>query len=74
MGRIGSMPGGGHIDLAGGAPVRAAGEVTIVRGQVHQINNASGHYRPSGPGAQAAAERAFDALGFRTADRYVELF
>jgi RHS repeat-associated protein len=74
MGRISHNPGGGHIDLAGGAPVRAAGEVSILRGQLRQINNASGHYRPSGPGAQAAAERAFGELGFSTAGRYVERF
>lgn len=57
-------PGGGHIDLAGGAPVRAAGEVRFVGGDVRMINNASGHYQPSGAAAQAAAEAAFQAKGF----------
>ncbi|MGQ0632687.1 MAG: hypothetical protein ACT4P1_16850, partial [Sporichthyaceae bacterium] len=53
----------GHIDLSGGANVRAAGEVRIVNGEVRSINNASGHYRPSGPEAQSAAEQAFGSAG-----------
>lgn len=52
----------GHIDLANGGDVLAAGEVHIVSGQIRSINNASGHYRPSGSSAQSAAENAFNAL------------
>lgn len=52
----------GHIDLANGGDVLAAGEVHIVNGQIRSINNASGHYRPSGAGAQGAAQDAFNAL------------
>src|SRR5690606_27568313 len=48
LGRISNQVGGGHIDLAGGAPVQAAGEVRIVRGQIRMIDNSSGHYLPSG--------------------------
>jgi hypothetical protein len=53
----------GHIDLANGARVQAAGEVQIVNGQVRAINNASGHYKPSGQSAQTAAENAFANSG-----------
>lgn len=52
----------GHIDLADGGDVLAAGEVHVVNGQIRSINNASGHYRPSGASAQSAAEDAFNAL------------
>lgn len=54
----------GHIDLANGADVRAAGEVRV-NGEVVSINNASGHYQPSGSSAQAAAEKAFGSSGLR---------
>ena len=53
----------GHIDLANGGDVLAAGEVRVVNGQVVSINNASGHYQPFGPGAQSAAEQAFGSSG-----------
>ena len=72
LGRIKNDVGGGHIDLAGGAPVQAAGEVKIVDGQIRMIDNSSGHYLPSGAGAQAAAETAFQNAGFSTAGTYVE--
>lgn len=52
----------GHIDLANGGDVLAAGEVHIVNGQIRSVNNASGHYRPSGSSAQTAAENAFHDL------------
>ncbi len=52
----------GHIDLANGGDVLAAGEVHIVNGQIRSINNASGHYQPSGSAAQSAAENAFSGL------------
>lgn len=53
----------GHIDLADGGDVLAAGEIHVVYGEVRSINNGSGHYQPSGPSAQAAAEDGFDASG-----------
>jgi filamentous hemagglutinin len=74
MGRINNhVIGGGHIDLAGGDPVRAAGVVTILRGQIKVINNNSGHYKPSGAAAKAAAEKAFNLAGFDATGKYVEL-
>lgn len=38
-------PAGAHAHLAGGLPVRFAGELRIEGGQITWINNASGHYR-----------------------------
>lgn len=57
----------GHIDLADGNDVLAAGETRIVNGEVVSINNASGHYRPHGGRAEAAALRAFRSVGLRIA-------
>ena len=51
----------GHIDLANGEDVLAAGEIRLLKGVVRLIDNSSGHYKPHGPEAQAAAERAFAA-------------
>ena len=64
-------PGGGHIDLAGGDPVQAAGEVKIVKGEIKYIDNSSGHYLPDGPSAQTATENAFQQAGFDTQGKYV---
>ena len=36
-----------HSSLAGGDPVRMAGELTIGDGKIISISNSSGHYRPS---------------------------
>lgn len=52
----------GHIDLAGGGKVFAAGEVRIVSGQVYSINNGSGHYRPTAQSI-SLAEKAFQDVG-----------
>lgn len=59
IGRKFNGVGGGHIDLANGKPVIAAGEVKILSGKVKYIDNTSGHYEPSGRAAQTAAENAF---------------
>jgi filamentous hemagglutinin len=66
--------GGGHIDLAGGKPVQAAGEVLIVKGKVLKVNNASGHYRPRGVSARVAAEKAFRDAGFDATGKYTEVY
>lgn len=40
--------GTGHFNLSGGAnEVQAAGQLRLFKGQVMEINNASGHYQPS---------------------------
>ena len=62
----------GHIDLAGGEPVLAAGELAVHAGQIRKIGNYSGHYRPSGPEAQRAAEEAFRRAGFDVEGKYKE--
>jgi hypothetical protein len=61
-----------HPTLSGGADVLAAGEARFVNGALRSINNASGHYRPSGASAQAAAEAAFGRAGFDAAGKYTE--
>ncbi|WP_434602754.1 DUF637 domain-containing protein [Pseudomonas sp. Z4-7] len=72
IGRKFNDVGGGHIDLANGKPVIAAGEVKIVNGNVKYIDNTSGHYEPSGPAAQAAAENAFSKKGLDVGGKYIE--
>ena len=72
VGKGGQFPGGGHIDLANAQPVKAAGEVKIVNGQIKYIDNSSGHYLPSGLSAQQIAEEAFSRLGFDTLNKYIE--
>lgn len=57
-------PGGGHIDLAQGKPVLAAGEAKIVGGKLRYVDNSSGHYLPNGESARLAAETAFKKAGF----------
>ncbi|MEE5061122.1 DUF637 domain-containing protein [Pseudomonas alliivorans] len=72
IGRKFNDVGGGHIDLANGKPVIAAGEVKVLSGKVKYIDNTSGHYEPSGHAAQAAAENAFSQKGFDVAGKYIE--
>lgn len=62
----------GHISLSRGADVLAAGEVRFVNGGVRSIDNASGHYRPSGDSAKRAAEAAFSRNGFEALGKYAE--
>ncbi|MCP2041505.1 hypothetical protein L1281_002107 [Neisseria sp. HSC-16F19] len=64
--------GGGHIDLAKGQPVVAAGEVKFVNGKVVSIDNSSGHYEPHGISAKNAAIKAFEKSGFDVNDKYYE--
>jgi filamentous hemagglutinin len=70
--RFGVGPGGGHIDLAGGRPVRAAGEVVIRDGKIKYFDNASGHYEPTGSSARLEAEKAFEKAGFEAKGKYIE--
>lgn len=66
---IGRTP---HTSLSRGADVLAAGEARFVNGALRSIDNASGHYRPSGAAAQSAAEAAFGRAGFDAAGKYIE--
>ncbi|NBQ70467.1 MAG: RHS repeat-associated core domain-containing protein [Nitrosomonadaceae bacterium] len=62
-----------HVELSQGKPLLAAGEVKIINGQVKLINNASGHYQPSGPMARIAAIKSLKLRGYdEAAGRYVE--
>ncbi|PHS31217.1 MAG: hypothetical protein COA95_07180 [Methylophaga sp.] len=71
LGRSGLSQPNGHINLAQGADVLAAGEAKFVNGQLRTINNASGHYKPSGKTAQNAAVSAFESYGAGTG-KYIE--
>ena len=68
IGRKFNDVGGGHIYLANGKPVVAAGEVKILNGEVKYIYNTSGHCEPSGRAAPAAAENAFSPKGLEVGD------
>ncbi|MFG3053008.1 hypothetical protein ACGFZP_18925 [Kitasatospora sp. NPDC048239] len=54
----------GHIDLAQGGDVVAAGEFKMYSGRLKEIDNRSGHYQPGGDSARSAAEEAFRNAGF----------
>jgi filamentous hemagglutinin len=60
--------GWGHVDLALGGRVRAAGEFGIANGRIRFINNGSGHYQPFGASARTEALNAFRNAGFRFDD------
>jgi len=55
----------GHVDLARGQNVLAAGEGKVLWGEVKYIDNASGHYLPQGSSAESAAVKAFGDYGFK---------
>lgn len=58
----------GHVDLAQGGQVIAAGEVKLRQGNIKSIDNRSGHYQPKGPEARTAAEEAFRGAGFEVGE------
>lgn len=60
----------GHVNLAGGKPVLAAGEFKTKGGQVVYLDNKSGHYRPYGARAQKAAVDAFNRNGLHADGKY----
>ncbi|MCD9875433.1 hypothetical protein [Streptomyces guryensis] len=62
----------GHVSLAGGKDVLAAGVARIRSGKIIELNNDSGHYRPYGPYAGQAAEDAFNEAGWDATGKYVE--
>ena len=64
----------GHTSLSGGANVLAAGEARFANGELRSLNNASGHYEPSGSSARNTAESAFQRAGFDSEGKYVEKF
>lgn len=61
----------GHTSLTGGNPVQAAGEIQLYNGNVKWLDNASGHYQPTGANIGGIAERAFQNAGLDTAGKFV---
>ena len=49
----------GHMDLAGGRPIAAGGELECYNGTIKMVDNSSGHFIPNGPGPKQAAINAF---------------
>jgi RHS repeat-associated protein len=72
VGKKFDTPGGGHIDLANGMPVLAAGELKVVNGELKYIDNTSGHYQPTGESPRRIIEKTLKDLGFDVTDKYVE--
>ncbi|MFF4952035.1 hypothetical protein ACWC2K_22975 [Streptomyces chattanoogensis] len=62
----------GHVSLAQGGRVLAAGEFTTKGGAVVRLDNKSGHYRPYGAHARKAAVDAFDRNGLSAEGKYVD--
>ena len=60
--------GQGHANLALGQPARAAGQVSVSGGRIIEVDNASGHYLPTGPSAGDNAIQAFRTSGFSISD------
>lgn len=48
-----------HTSLTNNMRVQAAGEVQLYNGKIKWLDNASGHYQPSGPQIKDIAESAF---------------
>ncbi|MEW1632764.1 polymorphic toxin-type HINT domain-containing protein [Streptomyces sp. NPDC093801] len=65
--RLGSVY--GHIDLAQGADVAAAGEIKLWQGRLKSIDNRSGHYQPKGAGPKKIAEDVFREAGFEVGEK-----
>ncbi|MFI8085385.1 polymorphic toxin-type HINT domain-containing protein [Kitasatospora sp. NPDC086009] len=64
--------GDGHIALTKGGDVLAAGEVRFKSGRMTEVNNKSGHYKPYGANAEAAAVEAFNRAGLPATGKYIE--
>ncbi|MGW6565722.1 ricin-type beta-trefoil lectin domain protein [Streptomyces sp. NPDC054975] len=62
----------GHVSLAQGRDVLAAGEFKTKGGQVVYLDNKSGHYQPYGAHAQKAAVDAFNGNGLGADGKYIE--
>lgn len=60
----------GHVSLARGNPVLAAGQFKTKGGAVVSLDNKSGHYRPYGARAQKAAVDAFNRNGLHADGKY----
>lgn len=54
-----------HSSILAGGPVLAAGDMTIIEGQLTKVSNASGHYRPP-PRSLKVVRRVLERLGIST--------
>lgn len=64
---VGKSP---HTSLTNNTSVQAAGEIQLYNGNVKWLDNASGHYQPTGPQIQGIAESAFDKIGLDAAGKF----
>jgi len=62
----------GHVNLAQGRDVLAAGEFKTKGGSVVYLDNKSGHYQPYGANAEKAAVSAFNRNGLSADGKYIE--
>ncbi|MBC3989278.1 hypothetical protein H8N00_10385 [Streptomyces sp. AC563] len=62
----------GHVNLAQGRDVLAAGEFKTKSGQVIHLDNKSGHYQSYGAHARKAAVDAFNKNGLGADGKYIE--
>jgi hypothetical protein len=60
-----------HTSLTVGAEMRAAGEVQLFNGRIKWIDNASGHYRPTGTHLGPLVENAFNSVGLDATGKFV---
>lgn len=73
LGRSGTTKPNGHIDLAQGKDVLAAGEARFANGKLISLDNNSGHYKPSGSSAALEALTAFKNQGLVPSNGYREI-
>ncbi|MES2076269.1 MAG: DUF4150 domain-containing protein [Pseudomonadota bacterium] len=64
---VGKSP---HTSLSNNTSVQAAGEIQLHNGKVKWLDNASGHYQPTGQHIQNTAESAFGNLGLDAAGKF----
>jgi hypothetical protein len=64
---VGKSP---HTSLTKNGPVKAAGEIQLHNGKVKWLDNASGHYQPTGPQIKKIAESAFEKIGIDAAGKF----
>jgi hypothetical protein len=60
-----------HTSLTVGAEVRAAGEVQLFNGRIKWIDNASGHYQPTGIHLGPLVEDAFNSIGLDATGKFI---
>lgn len=64
---VGKSP---HTSLTNNTSVQAAGEIQLYNGNVKWLDNASGHYQPTGSQIQGIAESAFEGIGLNATGKF----